>query len=119
MGGKGKLIHPINGVVQFSDWALYQNSAGLSQIPAAARKIPLRCLENYLPQKQWSSTGTAEMMESAFLEIFKPRLDKVLSNIINFDIGLALSRGLDQMTYRGPFPPIIFWASRWRSRKSI
>lgn len=50
-------------------------------------------------------------MESAFLEISKPRLDKVLSNVINFDIGLVLSRALDQMTYRGPFPPIIFCAS--------
>lgn len=56
------------------------------------------------------------MMESAFLEIFKPRLDKVLSNVINFDIGLALRRWLDQMTYRGPFPPVIFCASKWRSR---
>lgn len=50
-------------------------------------------------------------MESAFLEISKPRLDKVLSNVINFYIGLVLSRALDQMTYRGPFPPIIFCAS--------
>lgn len=59
------------------------------------------------------------MMESAFLEMFRPRLGKVLSNIINFDIGLALSRGLDQMTYRGPFPPTIFYASRRRRRKII
>lgn len=50
-------------------------------------------------------------MESAFLEIPKPRLDKVLSGVINFDIGLVLSRAMDQMTYRSPVPPIIFCAS--------
>lgn len=56
-------------------------------------------------------------MEFVFLEMAKPRLDKALSNITNFDIGLTLSRGLDQKTYRGPFPPIIFCDSRWRREK--
>lgn len=55
--GRKRKTHPINGAVQSSDRAFYQNSAGLSWTSAAARKIPLRCLESYPPQKQRSSTG--------------------------------------------------------------
>lgn len=33
--------HPVNGVVQFSDWAFCQNSTRLSQTTAAARKFHL------------------------------------------------------------------------------
>ncbi|KFP75545.1 Calpain-2 catalytic subunit, partial [Acanthisitta chloris] len=39
--GRKSKTQPINGVVQFSGWAFHQNSDGLSQTPAAARKIPL------------------------------------------------------------------------------
>lgn len=69
-------------------------------------------------------------MESAFIIIimamFKPRLDKALSNVINFNTSLASGSVLDQMTYRGPFPPIfqnggteeLFKRSRLKVQKS-
>lgn len=51
--GRKRKTRLINEVVWFSDWTFYQNGAGLSWTPAAARRSPLRCLENYLPPEQW------------------------------------------------------------------
>jgi len=49
-----------------------------------------------------------EVVDASSLEVFKVRLDRALSNLIELKMSLLMAGGLDQMTSKGPFQPQLF-----------
>jgi len=45
------------------------------------------------------------------LAVFKARLDGALSNPTEFKMSLPTAGGLDEMTFKGPFQPKLFYHS--------
>ena len=58
--------------------------------------------------KHWNRLPR-EVVDAPSLETFKARLDRALSNLIYLKMSLLIAGGVDQMTFKGPFQPKLFY----------
>ena len=58
--------------------------------------------------KHWQRLPT-EVVDAPSLETFKVRLDGALSSLVWLKMSLLTAGGMDQMAFKGPFQPKLFY----------